>query len=185
MTKRDQVIETALELFYAQGFNGTGIDAIIAKAGVAKMTLYKHFKSKEELIEATLRRRDSDFRDWLMAYVERHAETPAARLLTVFDAHREWFARDGFRGCMFLNAAAEFSQIADSIRAIADEHKRLTQAYVRGLAAAAGAADPERLADGLMLLLDGAISCAQVSRDPAWADKAREAAQILIDRELG
>ncbi len=183
-TKRDQVIDTALRLFNARGFNATGIDSIIAEAGVAKMTLYKHFKSKDELIEAALRRRDERFRDELMAFVEQHADTPRDRLLVLFDAYKEWFSRDTFRGCMFLNAAAEFSQITDSIRAIAREHKRLITIYVRGLAAAAGAGNPEQLADQLVLLLDGAISNAQVCLDPKWADRAKEAAAVLLEAEL-
>ena len=183
-SKRDQLVETALNMFYEQGFNATGIDKILAEAGVAKMTLYKHFKSKEELIQAVLRLRDERFREWLMNYVEKHAKTPRERLLALFDAHDEWFSRKGFRGCLFLNAAAEFSQIADSIAAIASEHKRLTHVYVRGLASAAGASNPDRLADWLTLLLDGAIGCAQVSADPCWATTAKGAAEILIDAEL-
>lgn len=183
-SKRDQLVETALDLFYEQGFNATGIDKILAEAGVAKMTLYKHFKSKEKLIQAVLRLRDQRFREWLMAYVEQNADTPRGRLLALFDAHDEWFSREGFRGCLFLNAAAEFSQIADSIAALASEHKRMIHAYVRGLASAAGASNPDRLADWLTLLLDGAIGCAQVSADPCWATTAKGAAEILIDAEL-
>ena len=74
VSKRDQLVDAALELFYRNGFNATGIDKIIAEAGVAKMTLYKHFKSKEELIQAALRRRDEKIQVWLMRYVEDHAE---------------------------------------------------------------------------------------------------------------
>ncbi len=182
--KRERLIETARELFYRHGFNATGIDRILAEAGVAKMTLYKHFRSKEEIIKAVLRRQDEEFRDWLMGYVEREAETPRERLLAIFDAQREWFSQKGFRGCFFLNATAEFSGIAHSVSAVASEHKRLIQAYVRGLASAAGVPSPDRLADRFMLLIDGAIACAQVSSMPAWSQKAKEAATILLDAEL-
>lgn len=182
--KRDQLVETALNLFYKQGFNATGIDKILAEAGVAKMTLYKHFKSKEELIQAVLRLRDERFREWLMDYVEQRADTPRERLLALFDAHDEWFSKKGFRGCLFLNAAAEFSQIAESIADLANEHKRMIHAYVRGLASAAGARNSDRLADWLTLLLDGAIGCAQVSTDPGWANTAKDAAEVLVDTEL-
>ena len=184
VSKRDQLVEAALELFYRNGFNATGIDKILSEAGVAKMTLYKHFKSKEELIQAALRRRDEVYREWLMLYVENHAASPRERLLAVFDAHIEEFSAKKFRGCMFLNASAEFSGITDSINALAKDHKRLIHSYIRGLALAAGADNPDRLADWLMLLLDGAIGCAQVSSEPGWAHKAKNAAEILINAEL-
>lgn len=183
-SKRDQLIDTALTLFYRDGFTATGIDKILSEAGVAKMTLYNHFRSKEELICAVLHRRDENVRNWLMKFVEDNAETPRDRLLSLFDAHRDWFSGKDFRGCMFLNAAAEFSGIADPVLAIALEHKRLLHAYVRGLVAAANARNPDRLTDWLILLLDGAIGCAQVSLDADWADKAKNAARVLLDAEL-
>ena len=185
LSKREQLIETAIGLFNRQGFNATGIDKILAEAGVAKMTLYKHFGTKDGLIQAVLRRRDEDFRNWLMNFVEREAETPRGRLLALFDAYGTWFLQQEFRGCMFLNAAAEFSGISDENSAPAGDHARLVQSYLRGLTAASGARNPDRLADWLMLLLDGAIGCAQVSLKPEWAMKARQAAEILIEAETG
>ena len=148
-------------------------------------SLYKHFGSKEALIRAVLRRHDENFRDWLMTDVKRRATDPRGRLLALFDAHGEWFREKGFRGCIFHNAAAEFAGIAAAIDEQAREHARLGHAYVRGLVAAADARDPDRLADWLMLLLDGAIACAQVSGEAGWADKARAAAGRLIETECG
>ena len=182
--KREQLVDTAIELFYRGGFNATGIDKVLAEAGVAKMTLYNHFKSKDELILATLRRRDERFRNTLMRSVEERADTPRERLLAVFDAHGEWFHEEGFRGCMFINAAAEFSDIADPIHAIAAEHKRLIVGYLAQLAREAGVKDPERLAFDLSLLLDGAIVCAQISGDADAASRSRDAARVLIDEAL-
>ncbi len=184
-TKREQLVDTALELFYRRGFNATGIDKVLAEAGVAKMTLYNHFKSKDELILATLRRRDERLRNGLMRYVEEHAESPRDRLLAVFDAHGAWFKQEDYRGCMFINAAAEFSGIADPIHGIAAEHKRLMVRYLAKLAEDVGAKDPQRLAFELLLLLDGAIVCAQISRQTDAADRARAAAEVLIDDALG
>ena len=148
------------------------------------MTLYNHFKSKDELILAALRRRDERYRNWLMRYVEEHAGPARDRLLAVFDAHSELFRQGDYRGCMFINAAAEFSGIADPIHAIAAEHKRLTAGYLADLAKEAGAKDPERLGLELMLLLDGAIVCAQISRRTDAADRARTAAAVLINDAL-
>ena len=153
---------------------------MLAEAGVAKMTLYKHFRSKDDLIVAVLRRRDEVFRNWLARTVERMASEPRARLAALFDAHREWFESDGFRGCMFINAAAEFGQLSGPIHAVAGEHKRLVTAYIKDLAEAAGAADPAALALQLCLLLDGATAGAHVTGDPSAAEAARAAAETLF-----
>ena len=85
LSKRDHLVETARRLFYRDGFHNTGIDAILAEAGVAKMTLYKHFKSKDELILAVLRRQDEEFRNQLMRRVEKDHKGPRERLLGLFD----------------------------------------------------------------------------------------------------
>lgn len=180
-TKREQLIKTALALFYRDGFKATGIDKILSEAGVAKMTLYKYFPSKEALICAVLRRRDEDFRDWAMQYVETHATTPRERLLALFDAHYSWFSERNFRGCLFLNAAAEFAGNTETITAIALEHKKLLHGYIRGLASATGTHNPDQLADWLILLLDGAISGAQLTMTADWAIQAKSAAAQLID----
>ena len=94
-SRREHLVDTALELFYQDGFHATGIDKILAKAGVAKMTMYKHFKSKDELILAVLRRRDELFRNWFMREVERRAQTPSERLLALFDVYDDWLHDDG------------------------------------------------------------------------------------------
>ena len=86
VSRRDHLVDTALEMFCRDGFHATGIDKILAHAGVAKMTLYNHFRSKDELILAALRRRDEKFRNWFMRAVERLGKTPRNRLLAIFDA---------------------------------------------------------------------------------------------------
>jgi AcrR family transcriptional regulator len=183
-TKREQLVDTALEMFYRRGFSATGIDKVLAEAGVAKMTLYNHFKSKDELILAALRRRDERFRHWLMRSVEERADAPRERLLAVFTALDGWFRQEDFRGCMFINAAAEFSGIADPIQGAAAEHKRLVAGYLGDLAEKAGAKDPQRLALELAMLIDGAIVCAHVCGVSDAADRARTAAEVLIDAAL-
>ena len=180
-TKRDQLVETALELFARDGFHATGIDRILGESGVAKMTLYNHFKSKDELILAVLHRRDEKFRNDFMRDVERRADTPRGRLLALFDVLGDWFAGRGFTGCMFINASAEFADPADPIHAAAAEHKRLVCDYVRELATAAGAADPDTLAQRLMLLMEGAIVMAHVCGDTGAAARAKSAADALLD----
>jgi AcrR family transcriptional regulator len=91
ISKREQIVTEALKLFYRNGFNATGVDRISAEAGVSKKTLYNHFKSKDELVLATLRQRDESFRNKFMRDTERLASTPRERLLSLFDALQGWF----------------------------------------------------------------------------------------------
>ncbi len=178
--KRDQLVDTALKLFYRDGFHATGIDRILAESGVAKMTLYNHFKSKDELILAALRLRDERFRNWFMKAVEQRAEKPAERLLAVFDVLEEWFRTDEFCGCMFINASAEYASPDDPIHVTSAEHKRLVLKYLRELAPEADSADPDKLGDQIALLLEGAIVLAHLTGRPDVAGEARCAAEILV-----
>ena len=177
---RDRLIDAALRLFNAGGFHASGIEAILAEAGVAKMTLYNHFTSKDDLILAALRRRDERFRHWFVRAVERRAETPAGRLLAAFDALGEWFAGADFHGCLFINASAEFGAADHPAHAAAAEHKRLIRRHVLGLAREAGATSPDALADQLMLLIEGAIVLAHVCGDRNAAATAKGAARPLL-----
>ena len=179
-SKRDQLIDTALDLFCRDGFHATGIDKILAQSGVAKMTMYKHFKSKDELILAALHRRDETFRNDFMRQVERRGKTPGQRLLAIFDVMGDWICGRGFTGCTFINASAEYADPDDPIHAAAAEHKRLVLGYVLGLATDAGAKDAHALAQGLMPLAEGAIVMAQVSGHTEAAAQAKKTAEILL-----
>ena len=180
--KRDLLVDTALDLFYRDGFHATGVDKILKKAGVARMTLYNHFKSKDELILAALRRRDEKFRNNFMRTVERLVKTPRDRLLAIFDVLEKWFSGKDFYGCMFINASAEYARHDDPIHMAAGEHKNLILNYVRELTKSAGATEPDALADGLMLLMEGAIVMAYVADDPNAAANAKKAAESLIQQ---
>jgi AcrR family transcriptional regulator len=182
--KRDLLVDTALELFCQNGFHATGVDRILETAGVARMTLYNHFKSKDELILAALRRRDEKFRNRFMRTVERLAETPQDRLLATFDALDDWFTDDDFSGCMFINASAEFANPDDPIHMVSAEHKILMQKYIRDLAKLAGVQNHDELADEFMLLAEGAIVMAYVVGDRNAAMGAKKAAQKLLQQAL-
>ena len=182
--RRDHLVDTALALFQRDGYHATGIDRILGEAGVAKMTLYNHFKSKDELILAALRLRDERFRNWFMRDVERRTRDPRGRLVACFDVLAEWFARPDFSGCTFINAAAEFGQSGNPIHGACAEHKRLVAAYVRDLVEAAGATEPQDLADGLVLLMEGAVVMTHVAGDAEAAAKAKRAAEVLIGHAL-
>lgn len=177
---RERLIDAAIRLFEEQGIRATGIDQLLAEAGVAKMSLYKHFGGKDGLVVASLRRRDELFRETFLAMVEtRHGAR--ARVLGVFDALEKWFCRPGFRGCLFLNAAAELPEGGCEARRAIAEHK----GWVRGRLGelACGAGGDEELADQLMLLFEGAIARAYVTGDPTVAREARNAAAVLLDAE--
>lgn len=179
-TRRDHLIQTAVTLFARNGYHATGIDTILAAAGVSKKTLYSHFRSKEELILAVLRDYDGRFRNDFMRQVERAASTPQGRLLALFDVAEVWFCGDRFYGCMFVNAIAEYSNRQSAIRTACQEFKQLLRGYVQELAEQAAAKDPAALADELALLLEGATVTAQVSAQPEAAKTARRVAALLI-----
>lgn len=179
--KREHLVERALALFNAHGYHATGIDRILADAGVAKMTLYNHFKSKDELILAALKARDERFRHWLRRRVEKLTDSPRERLLAIFDALAEWFAHPDFHGCMFANAAAEFQEPGNPIIAAAADHKHHNYQYIHDLAVAAGATRPKQLAAQLVLLIEGATSITQIDREAPAARQAKNAARIILD----
>jgi AcrR family transcriptional regulator len=183
-SKRDIIVSEALKLFYQDGFNATGIERIIREAGVSKKTLYNHFKSKNELVLATLRQRDELFRNRLMRETERLGSTPQQRLLSIFDVHHQWFQERGFSGCMFINAAAEFSCHDNPNHMVSAQHKRLVRDYIRTLAEQAGAQDPQKLAQQLNLLLEGAIVDAHVSGNKQAAIIAKSMASVFVERAL-
>lgn len=179
-SKRDHLVDTALDLFCRHGFHATGIDKILAASGVAKMTMYKHFKSKDELILATLHRSDEKFRNGLMRDIERKAKTPRDRILAIFDYLGDWFAKSSFTGCTFINATAEYAELDNPIHAAAAEHKRLIYGYIFDLAKATGAKDPDTLANGLALLVEGAVVMAHVSGNKDASSQAKKTAEILL-----
>ncbi len=185
-TKRDHLLSEAGRLFAANGFHATGIDRILAEAGVAKMTLYNHFSSKDALIVAVLSRESRAFFAWSRAEMKKRGAgvSPQARLLTIFDAHEDWFAADTFHGCLFQKACAEFPGPRHPVHMEASAHKRRLYDFVLKLAREAGARDAESLAQALLILLEGATAVAHVSSAPIAARRAKRAARPLF-REAG
>lgn len=184
ISKREQIVSSALSLFYRHGFNATGIDRIIKEAAVSKKTLYNHFKSKDDLILAVLSKRDEIFRNKIMAENERLDRTAKERLLSIFDDHHQWFNEEDFSGCMFINAAAEFSSHQDPGHILCAEHKRLVRNYISDTAKEAGAKNFNALANKLNILLEGAIVEAHVSGNKNAALLAKEMAKVFINQEI-
>ncbi len=178
--KRDHLMATAWRLFYRDGIRAVGIDTILAEAGVAKMTLYNHFASKEELIIAILETRDVEFRESLMAQVNAAGHNPEKRLLAVFDWLENWFATESFKGCVFIRAASEYPEPTHPIHQAAWRHKIAVQAILTDLCAAAGATDPVTLATAFSLLIDGAVIAAHATQTTNPARSARTTAAALL-----
>ncbi|MFE6780302.1 TetR/AcrR family transcriptional regulator [Streptomyces sp. NPDC057702] len=157
-----RVLDAAAELFYGQGINAVGVDLIAQRAGVTKKTLYDRFGSKDALVAAYLRERDERWRGWLTARVEEAGRSAGeaagtARVVATFDALEVWTRRENPRGCAFVNAAAELPDPTHPGHLAVIEQKRWLRDYLRALCRATPAADPERLADELVLLYEGAM----------------------------
>ena len=176
---RDRILDTASELFYAHGIHAVGVDRLIAESGVAKATLYKQFHSKDDVVAAYLRRMDESWRRQLRSAALAAGDDPREQLLGVFAA-LEHAAREGTLGCAFINAAAEYAP-GSTAHAITAEHKRAVRDWIRTLAAAAGAADPDTLAFQLALLIDGTLAATRVEGAAEAAEAARLVAHTLLD----
>lgn len=177
---RERILDAASPVLYRDGVHGAGVDALVAATGVAKATLYRHFPSKDLLVEAFLRRRDERWRAWLDEEVERRAAGGREPLLAVFDALEEWFSTEGFRGCAFINAAAEITDPRHPALDAVREHKRLLREHLVRLAARSGAPAPDALGDAVLLLVEGAIVTAQIEGSPGAAARARRAVAALL-----
>ncbi len=182
--RREQLLDTAIALFQRDGFHAVGIDRILAEAGVAKMTLYKHFPSKQALIVAALERRSGTALQAFGAALERRGGLPRERLLGLFDFLAEWFAQPDFHGCLFIKAAGEFPAASDPIHQAAADYKRAFLQLLVEQAQAAGAPSPRLLAQRLFLLVEGATVLSQVLGGQEAARQARDTAALILRQML-
>src|SRR3954452_25194927 len=180
--KRDHLLAVAQRMFCEAGFHAVSVDAILEEAGVARMTLYKNFGSKEDLIVATLRREDTMFRQWLVSAVESKSNQSKDRILGLFNALHDRFATEGYYGCAFIRASIEYPASGHPVHRAAREHKEMIRSYLRGLAAEVEGADPMALSEQLYLLFEGAITASQLHGEPWPAEYARQAAEKLLAR---
>lgn len=179
--KREHLLDIAQALFARDGYHAVGIDTVLAEAGVAKMTLYKHFKSKEELIAAMLERRAAEIAAEITARVEAATGGARGRVLAVFAWLEDWFRSSGFHGCLFVKAASEYPLADDLPRLAAVTFKDTCQRLLRGLCAELQVAESEALARQLALLVEGATVLAFIHRRPDPARDAQAAARALLD----
>ena len=172
-----------MQTFYRNGFNATGMDMLVAESGISKTSMYKHFRTKEDLIIAVLRLRDENFRNWLYRRMEELAETPRQQLVAMFDALEEWFSEPGYQGCMFIKASSEFQDASHPIHKQSADHKRMLEDHVTKLAEQAGVSNPGLLARQLLLLKEGAIVTAHLGHTENAAQDAKAAAIELLNAQ--
>jgi AcrR family transcriptional regulator len=153
---RERIVEAAAELFYAQGLRAVSADKIIERAGITKVTFYRHFPSKDDLIVAYLERRAAWERDAVLgASAAAHGNVDETIRLVSEGIGRE-SCTPGFRGCPFINAAAEYADAEHPVRKVVDEHRAWFLSMLEKLTASIGIDDPT-VAEELMMLRDGAM----------------------------
>jgi AcrR family transcriptional regulator len=181
---RDRILETACTLFYQHGVRAVGVDLVVEKAGVAKTSLYRHFRTKDDLIAAFLQREDADFWGTWDRVGDQHGDEPAAEL----DAHLGWIGerveRPNYRGCPQINVAAEFPETDHPARQVATAHKRQMRLRLKGLAERLGVARPDELAGQLSLLINGAFVSSQIFEPGEATPLLRRTAHALIQANI-
>lgn len=180
---RRRIVETAERLFYAEGIRAVGIDRIIAEAEVAKMTLYNHFSSKDDLILAVLQYREEKFDRLFEKWMAKHTKSGMDRLEAFFAALKDWFESPGFRGCMFINTCAELADSAHEGSQFSAQHKERFYAMLKEIITeTAGAKAAEAANSAISLLVEGAIVTAVMEKTSKPADVAKDAALTLVSK---
>ena len=181
---RQRILETAERLFYAEGVRAVGIDRIIAESEVAKMTLYNHFSSKDDLILAVLQYREEKFEGMFDRWMQRHIKKGVGQLEAFFAALKDWFESPGFRGCAFINATVELANADHAASRFSAEHKERFHQMLTDLIAESSGAKSAAAAPAIALMVEGAIITAVMEQTSESADVAKEAALALISKTL-
>jgi AcrR family transcriptional regulator len=179
----ERILDSSYELFSRHGVRAVGVDAIVAQAGVAKMTLYRYFASKDELVLAFMERREQRWTQaWVQAETMQHASTPEGRLLAIFDLFDEWFHRDDFEGCSFMNVLLEIDDREHPVHRAAVRHLSNIRAFLKKLAEEAGVRDPDGFSRRWHILMKGSIVAAGEG-DRGAARAAQDIGRQLLDAE--
>lgn len=182
LAPKDRILQTALRLFYSHGIHSTGIDTIIAESGVAKMTFYKHFPSKQDLILQVLKHSEEIAFSRLTQAIDRIA-SPRKRILALFDYLEKWFQDPQFRGCAFINTTTEYSDPKSEECRFSAHHKARMLLLIEEIVREAELKNPKKTAEQLLLLFDGATVRAQTDRSPRSALLAKDLAVLLLNQQ--
>lgn len=181
---RNDVLDVATRLFYERGIRAVGMDTIVKEANVGNATVYRQFPSKDALATAFVQGcADSWFER--MRQVTDPLPDARAKLVAVFDALAEDAALPSYRGCPMLNTSTEFPDGGHPAHVVAADHKTQVRDWLRSLAADAGATDPDRLADELLIVLNGAYATTSVLDQDLFGRRAAALAARLVDEACG
>jgi AcrR family transcriptional regulator len=179
---RQRIPDSAYELFSRRGVRAVGIDEVITNASVAKATLYRHFDSKDALVLAFLQQREQLWtKNWVEAEARRRGETPEEQLLAIFDLFDEWFQKDDFEGCSFINILLEMNDRETAIGKASADHLTNIRSIIRTLAVEAELHDPDQFAHSWHILMKGSIVAAGEG-DREAAMRAQAMGRLLIEQ---
>lgn len=181
----ERILKSARQLFYRRGIRAVGVDEIVAAAGVTKPSLYRSYPSKDELAASYLRLYEQEFWARFDAAVSRHPGDPRAQILDYLEVLTGRIAHPDYRGCGLTNAAVEYPAPDHPARHVALENKIELRRRLRLMAREMGARDPDKLGDGLLLLLEGTYASGQLFGDDGPAQALAEIAERLIDASVG
>jgi len=181
----DRVLKAARDLFYKEGIRAIGVDEIVKQAGVTKPSLYRSFASKDELAASYLRTYEAEFWKRFDACCEAHPGDPRAQILDYLGGLSKRSVKSGYRGCGLTNACVEYPERENPARQVSEANKRNLRKRLRSMAAEMGAADPEALGDGLLLLMEGAFISAQIFGAGGPSGAVARNADLLIAASLG
>lgn len=176
----EKILQTARRSFCQAGIHATGIARIIEESGVSRRSLYTHYGSKENLLKAVFETEANMWFHWFDSDLSQMERSADERILALFDLMQEWFRRDDFFGCVFINAVAEHEKSNSWIQEIANAHRDKITARLVAMVTESGARDPESVTEKLNLLIDGTIVAAMVTGDGKIAHIGKQAAADIL-----
>ena len=178
---KDKILVVATDLFHTRGINSTGVDTIVAVAGTTKMTLYKYYRTKEDLILEVLQKNQQDFQNWLNEKLNASSKKSSDKIQQLFDYIEEWISSPAFVGVAFIKASVEFPNEENPIHQLSSQQSREFRQFISKLAKEANIKDADGLGLQLSLLFEGAVQAEQMKRGSGAIKYAKKAAKILID----
>jgi len=180
MSARERILVTASQLFYQEGIRAIGIDTVVERSGVSKTSLYRLFDSKDALIAAVAAEQDRLFWVWWDHVEEQHTDDPRALLKALLAGIGKRIGHPSYRGCPFLNLAAEFPDENHPGRAIARNNKEEMRARLAAIVAKLGTSDPNRTASQIALIINGAFVTGLIAETPDLRSDLVDAAMKLL-----
>lgn len=182
LSTRERIVAAANTLFYREGIRGVSVDAVAEEAGITKRSLYYHFKSKDDLIEAYLGYRDQPNLDAYRRWFDEKQGSTAEKVVAIFENLAQVASHPKWRGCGFLRTSAELANLPGHpaiVRGAA--HKKKIERWLADCLAADDVAAPEALARQIILLIDGSFSVVMLHREPGYMLSAAQAARVLVE----